>query len=71
MTLQQEAKELVMDYVKIIDHDFRIDVIKKQVWHKAKQCALLCLDKILTGHGIILSGCRKKYEQLKTEIEKL
>lgn len=40
-------------------------------WRRAKVCALIAVDEILTNKGILLIGSRKYWEEVKQEIEKL
>lgn len=69
MTPKKEAKELIDEYLKL----FNWDQVKA---HKAKQCALITVNKMIEAIPVLAidSGANNNaidyYKQMKQEIEK-
>ena len=67
MKAKEEAKELVQEYLNI-EFCLLTD-------NQAKQCALICVDKILESHYKVLVGVMPKtydyWQEVKQEINKL
>jgi hypothetical protein len=64
MTPKEKAEELVKKYGKTLKKDLKGGGYKYNVLH-AKQCALICVDEILSWNPTLF------WETVKTEIEKL
>ena len=67
MTAKEKAKELVQEYLNV-EFCLLTD-------NQAKQCALICVDKILESHYKVLVGVMPKtydyWQEVKQEINKL
>ena len=72
MTPKEKAKELVETYKYRDVRGFTIDRMSLSL---SKQCALICVDEILTSHYKVLFGVMPKtydyWEEVNQEINKL
>ena len=71
MTPKEKAEELVNKLLESLYDNGSLS-FKRILFAKAKQCAIIAVDEILTADMFMMTEEQEKYwEQVKQEIEKL
>ena len=72
MTPKEKADELIDKMYYVGRYDNKEDYNPAMAWERAKQCALMAVEEILTADIFMMTEEQEMYwEQVKQELEKL